>query len=327
MPTIVSRLLARPLARPLVLVVALAGLLAAPAARAQLAPRVATLRDGAGQAAPQPALDPIAALRQHPAAARTPVATLSYPYGITVDASSNIYVTNLFGGVNIYNSKLQKTGAITAGLLYPAAVAVAFDGTIYVANNGASTITVYNPLLTQIGTITDSTLAGPMSMFIDAEDTAWVLDAGGTLHAYLNDGTALPTTHTGGNAVGPWGPNVTVWGIANANGGYDEAYENRALATHDGPALSNVYPNGSPYAAAEAQDQLGQEYVADLRNDLIQIWSRDGKYEVGQIRTPAAPYGVAVDTRLNRVYAVLTISNEVYVYSTKSPYNLLGIMH
>jgi hypothetical protein len=163
-------------------------------------------------------------------------------------------------------------------------------------------------------------------MYIDADDTTWVLDVQGTLHAYLNDGTTLRATHTGGNTVGPWGPNVTVWGIADANGGYDESYENRAQAVQSGPSLVNVYVGGSPYAGGEAQDQYAQEYVSDLLHNQIQIWRRGAAYQDGNINTPAAPYGLAVDTNLNRLYVVMATLNQVYVYSAKAPYKLLGII-
>jgi sugar lactone lactonase YvrE len=303
------------------------------AVQAEPAPRVATIRPPQSAPAAMPATDPITALRQQAHAAsrteagKTQSSTLNDPYGITVDVSGNIYVTNLYGNVNVYNDKYKMTGAITTGLSTPAAVAISFAGNIYVANNSANNITVYNPQYQQIGTINDSTLANPISMFIDAEDTVWALDAGGTLHAYLSDGTTIASTHSGGTVVGPWGPNVTVWGIADPNGGYDEAFENRASGVHYGLSLGSVFPDGSPYAAGEAQDQFGQEYVSDLINSVIQIWSPSALYEVGQIAPPAPPYGVAVDANRNRLYVVLTTVNEVYVYSTTAPYKLLHVIH
>ena len=163
-------------------------------------------------------------------------ATLNYPYGMAVDGAGNLYVANVFGGVNIYSAKgFKLTNTITAGLSYPAAVAIAFGGNIYVANNGGDDITIYNPALAQVGTITDSTLYSPDSMYIDGNNDIWVLDATGTLHVYLDNGAAAGSVATGGTAVGPWGPYVTVWGVDNGPGSYSEVVQNVGEALHYGP--------------------------------------------------------------------------------------------
>jgi DNA-binding beta-propeller fold protein YncE len=148
--------------------------------------------------------------RIQPAAVKT---TLNYPYGLTVDNAGNLYAANLFGGVTICNAKLQYQGAITTGTDFPAAVGVNFEGNIFVANNESGAITIYNPAWQQIGTITDPNLTSPTNLYIDPDDTIWVLDGQGIVHAYLANYTPLPTTETGGTALGPWGSNMTVWGI------------------------------------------------------------------------------------------------------------------
>jgi sugar lactone lactonase YvrE len=322
-PMTVTRLLA---------LAALLGTAAPLAAQAGSAPRVATILPPHSAPAALPAIDLITALRHQAGAAprteasknKTP--TLDYPYGITVDIYGNLYAANLFAGVTVYNDKYQLTGTITTGLSTPAAVAVSFAGNIYVANNTGNNITVYNPQYQQIGTISDSTLINPSSMFIDADDTVWALDGTGTLHAYLSDGTTIASTQTGGTVVGPWGPNVTVWGVADPNGGYIEVLENRATGVHDGLSLGTEIGD-SPYGAGEAQDQFGQQYTSDFYNSQIEIWSSNGLDEIGQFSTPAPPYGVAVDTIHNRLYVALTTQSEIYVYSTTPPYKLLHVIH
>ncbi len=320
---------------PSPLTLAFAGLLGAAlacgsGAAAQSPYRVPTLRERA-PAAVQAMLPILKAARQHrlPRLAPSVTKTLSYPYGIAVGQGGVTYITNLYSGVNIYDSAHKLLGTITSGLSYPAAVATSFNGDIFVANNGGNNVTIYSPSWQPVGTITDSTLISPTSMYIDQDDTIWVLDAGGTVHPYLNNGSgsmaALPTTHSGGTAIGPWGPNVTVWGILNSSGAYDEDYENRAEADYAGVNLFESFT--SPYAGGEAEDAAGQQYVSDLSHDQVQIWSSNGLDLVALINTPAPPYGVAVDSVNKRVYVVMTTLNEVYVYSTVAPYAKLAIIH
>jgi DNA-binding beta-propeller fold protein YncE len=258
-----------------------------------------------------------------------PKTTLNYPYGLAVDSTGNLYVANIFGGVTMYASKgLKYKGEITAGTAYPAAVAIAFGGNIYVANNGGNNVTIYNPSLQQVGTITDSSLNNPLSMYIDAANDVWVLDAAGTLHLYLDNGTPVGSVATGGGtAVGPWGPNVTVWGIPDGSGGYNEDYQNVGEALHYGPALPYYFPGGSPEAGGEAEDSLDQQYVTDVAHNQIQIWSASGLEEVALITTPSTPYGIAVDSVNKRIFVALTTSNEVLVYSTVAPYKLMATIH
>jgi hypothetical protein len=252
--------------------------------------------------------------------------TLNYPYGVTVDPSGKIYVANVFGGVNIYSSTYKLLGEITAGTSYPAAVAVDFSGNIYVANNGGNNITIYNPSFQQTSTITDPTLDNPTSMYIDANDDVWVLDATGVLHLYLDNGASGGTVTTGGTAVGPWGPFVTVWGIADGSGSYTEHYQNVGETLHYGPELQNSFP-GSSEAGGEAQDSLSQQYVTDIINNQVHIWSTNGENGIGTITTAATPYGIAVDNVRRRILVTETTANLVVVYSLVPPYKLLASIH
>jgi sugar lactone lactonase YvrE len=103
---------------------------------------------------------------------------------MTVDTAGNLYVANILGGVNIYSyaSGYTLVNTITAGTSYPAAVAINFEGNIFVANNGASNITIYNPALAEIGTITDPTLYSSAAMYINQSDDIWALVGTGVLH-------------------------------------------------------------------------------------------------------------------------------------------------
>jgi DNA-binding beta-propeller fold protein YncE len=140
---------------------------------------------------------------------------------------------------------------------------------------------------------------------------------------YLDNGTAVGSLATGGTALGSWGPNVTVWGIADGQGGYSEAFQNAGEALHYRPTLGSAFIGGSPEAGGEAEDSLGQQYVSAVKTNQIEIWAANGAYEVAAISTPATTSGVAVDSVPKRLYVALTASNEVLVYSTVASYKLL----
>lgn len=99
-------------------------------------------------------------------------------------------------------------GRLLGSLFSPAAFATSFAANIYVANDSSNNVTIYNPSYVPIGTITDPTLSNPTACR-STRMTRHGSASTGALHSYLGDGTTLASTHTGGNTVGPWGPNVT----------------------------------------------------------------------------------------------------------------------
>jgi hypothetical protein len=240
---------------------------------------------------------------------------LNFPYGVAVDTAGNLYVANLFGNnVTVYNKSLQLIATITGGMNFPAAVAVAFGGNIYVANNGGNNITIYSPQYEQIGAITDSTLISPSSMYIDKNNDIWVLDALGTVHLYLDNGTPISSQALGsGTAIGPWGSNVTVWGVTNPNG-VVELSQNMGEAVHSGVAFPIAYPE-SPVAGGEAQDALGNQYVTNPSSNQIIFFTANGLGYGVFLTTTGPAYGIAVDSINNRIYVAETTLGKVQAYN------------
>jgi len=183
-----------------------------------------------------------------------------------------------------------------------------------VANNGGNNITIYSPQYQLIGTITDSTLQNPASMYIDGDNDIWVLDALGTVHLYLDNGTPISSQALGsGTAIGPWGSNVAVWGVSNASGTV-ELVQNAGEAVHSGVGFPLVYPD-SPLAGGESQDAQGNQYVTVPGGDAIEIFTANG-LGYGQILTTKAPaYGIAIDPINKRMYFSETTVGKVEAYS------------
>ena len=277
-----------------------------------------------GAVSPGPNL--LAALRARGFALPDVTATLNAPTGLALDAAGNLYVANAQAGVNVYARGRGLIATITSGVSAPVGVAINFAGDVYVGNSGTNTVSIYSPSFAPMGAITDASINGLEGLYIDKNDDLWVLDAAGLLHSYLDNGTVLPTTYTGGTAVGPWGADVTVWGVLDPSVGYIEAYQNVGEALHNGPNLSNfLYP--SPQAGAETEDYLGQQYVTDIANQQVVIFSADGLNEVGTFTTPAMPFGIAVDSAHGRIYVSIVSLNEVVIYSIKPPYHQIGVIH
>lgn len=250
-----------------------------------------------------------------------PQGTLNSPQGLAVDINGNIYAANYNAGVTVYNSNGKLTGTITNETANPVAVGVAFGGNVYVANSGNSTVAIYNSNLQFTSIINDSALRIPVSMYVDGNNDAWVLDSYGTVHVYLQDTTPAGSMTLGGTAIGPWGSNVSVWGVPGGNG-YAQYFQNVGEALHEGVNISNDFMT-SPLAGGEAEDSIGQQYVTDIAHDQVQIWASNGT-EVGSFNTASQPAGIAVDSVRKRIYVALPISNEIAAYSMTAPYKLLG---
>jgi hypothetical protein len=159
-------------------------------------------------------------------------------------------------------------------------------------------------------------------MFVDADGDLWVLDAGGNVHTYLDNLTAVSTLSVGGiaTAITPWGSNVAVWG-RNASG-ISTVTANMGEGVHGSYGLNGNYPNGSLVPTGVAEDSLHQQYATNSTAGTITVYTAD----FNTVVTTFAAYGtaIAIDTVHERIYTTIPSSNEVYVYSLKSPYKFLG---
>jgi len=85
-----------------------------------------------------------------------------------------------------------------------------------------------------------------------------------------------------------------------------------------------AYPLLSP-PGGEAQDALGQQYVSDPNNSQFIIFNA-ASTGYFTFKTASPGYGLAVDAANKRFYVAEPGVNQVVVYSTVSPYKLLGVI-
>lgn len=269
-------------------------------------------------------------VQEHGTMAPAKTGKLDSPVGVAIDAYGRLYVANLNSDVMIYNANSVLIGSIKTAIDGPVAVGIGTLGDIYVANHVGNNITRYTPPpeLALLQTLTDGTLTNPVSMYVDADNTIWALDAAGTLHPYLDTGEALPSLNLGGaSTVGPWESYVTVWGVPNASGGYDMRFQNRGEAIYFGTSLPGDFANFSPRTGGEAQDNIGQIYLTNVSDNMVQIINSLGGAVIAQFATSSTPGGIAVDTVRKRIYVALPTVNEVAMYSLEAPYTLLKTIH
>ncbi len=116
---------------------------------------------------------------------------LDQPYGIVVDGSGNIYVSQRHGrfrptgrlgrGVNASSSTPVRTiSGLNTQLNVPVAVALDGNGNLYVANQNGNSVVVYGPGQTgnaaplRVITGSSTQISGPQGVALDASNNFWV---------------------------------------------------------------------------------------------------------------------------------------------------------
>lgn len=168
-------------------------------------------------------VDALAAGANNPPPLRKIVNGMSAPTGMAVDSSGNLYVCNNSGfgarpngkgsywTVDVYKrGQLKPFESYTNGVWSPVDVAIASDGTVYIANY-SSTVTVYPPgsLYSSMSLVAPSGQA-PLGIAFDAKGNVYVSyvlpSGGGSVYQYApgqTTGTNLGITFSsGGNPHG-----------------------------------------------------------------------------------------------------------------------------
>lgn len=170
------------------------------------------------------------------------------PMGLAFDPDGNLYVANLAGEVarvEMYDREMNlvRTFGEADALSFPNGIAVDADGNVFVADSNNGRLRAYSADGTLIDQVARGSGAGqtglPRGVAVDSRDRIYVGDA--TAHG------------------------VSVFRLA---GGSDPGLE--YLGFFGGQGIRDgkfSFPNGV------AADGRGRLYVADTRNDRIQLWS------------------------------------------------------
>jgi streptogramin lyase len=158
-------------------------------------------------------------------------ASLKSPYGLAIDASGNVWVTNETGAsitkMNGLGTVLSGTTGFTGGgLLGPKGIAVDKSGNAWIANAGGSSIVELGPSGTVLsGTIgfTGGGIDAPVALALDSQTNVWVANfSGNSVSVLTSTGSPNPSSPLtdAGAIVSPSGIAIDEYGYAwVSNGG------------------------------------------------------------------------------------------------------------
>jgi len=186
--------------------------------------------------------------------------TMLTPYGIAIDASGNVWITNL-GGSAV--TKLTSTGSLVSnyaatGLIGAKGIAIDRTGNVWVANTPMNDVIEFNSLgVVQSGAgFTGGGLNGPVSIAMDSGGHAWIANlAGNSVTELSATGTVLQTGLTASSTIsGPTGIALDASGnvyVANSGNGNVVKLTN-AGAVASGSPFSDVALQGTTSVALDS---------------------------------------------------------------------------
>jgi streptogramin lyase len=251
--------------------------------------------------------------------------TLWESYGLAIDPSNNIWVTNqqTSGGGNGNVAEISNSGQVGSsfsggGMYFPVAVAADSDGSIWTANQGDSTATKLENNGTAISGGSgwgSGQLSGPSGVAIDANHFAWFSNqdsSSGSVTSISSNGSAVNVISSGGEAptgiaTDSIGTNGHVW-VANYSS--SSISEVQLSNNGTGSVVSSGYTGGGlNHPNGIAVDGSGSVWVSNyIGNSVTELQGANGT-NPGQAVSPSSgfatdaslldPYGVAVDSSGN----------------------------
>jgi sugar lactone lactonase YvrE len=184
-----------------------------------------------------------------------------------------LFVSDLNGGpaqIRIYSAKVKnppQTGSITDGIDLPINVAVDKQGTLYVANNGNSTVTIYPFGSTSPSLTLSTSILDPNGIAVDSKGTV-----------YVTSGSTVGSCYVLEFPKGATSPSAQVNGFGLPIGLALDKDENLFVADATAPAVwevpkgsttpTNLGLSGLSDPTGTAVDGSGDLYVANYQADV-----------------------------------------------------------
>lgn len=260
---------------------------------------------------------------------------LNRPYGVAVDSSGNVYVTDsLNHQIQKFDSDgnlLMKWGSSGSGdgqFIFPMGIAIDGSDNVYVSDSNNFRIQKFNSMgsfLAKWGSegAGDGEFTSPYGIAVGSDGNVYVSDNfAGQIQKFNSDGIYQAKWGSPGNGDGQFG---WVGGVAvdDSDNVYVVDIDNNRIQkfNSNGNFLAKWGSSGSgdgqfslPYGVAV--DGSGNAYVADYSNHRIQKFDSSGNYlaKWGSAGTGDgkfnSPYGIAVDS-IGNVYVADTCNNRI----------------
>jgi sugar lactone lactonase YvrE len=203
----------------------------------------------------------------------------------------------------------------SAGLLYPAGLAVDGAGNVYIADTYNDAIKEWSPSNNAVNTLISSGLSFPFGVAVDGAGNVDIADTyDGAIKQWPQGATNVTTLASSGVAL--------PFGIAVDNSGnlYVADAESNAIdewSSGDG-ALTTLPLSDLERSFGVAVDSAGNVYAADTYHDAVKEWSRSAGIESALVSSGLdRPCGVAVDGGGN-VYIADTDHNAIDKWTAAS---------
>jgi streptogramin lyase len=210
---------------------------------------------------------------------------LSWPAGIAVDASGDVWVANASGSsvTEISPSGVLLTGAAGygSGLYGVQAVAVDKTGNVWLADtllSSAVKLSVSGGAVQSSASFTGGGISGPTSLAIDSQNNVWLSNfAGGTVTELSSQGTPIGSALTAsGQMQAPIGISIdgsgNAWVADNALGSLFEFDRNQALVS-----TSGYTDNAMVAPVAIAFDASTHAWTVDNGNSGVSLFAAGGR--------------------------------------------------
>jgi len=232
--------------------------------------------------------------------------SLWLPTAVAVGPDEKIYVAEPDRNRVFVFTGAGKLLRALSGLDMPVAIAVDFNGNLYVGNAGRGNVEVYGPDLVLAGVLGagDNEFRRPAGIAIDSSGSIYVVDS--RLHqvrVFNPDYSSKTSFGSSGTGNGQFRLPTSVAVVDNGETG--ELYV---------PDLSVVGANIDGYAVSLARVQ-----VFDLNGNYLRSFQTVGKDSTGKPYDFMRPLGIAVDT-LDRIYLTDAYQSVVTVYSNSGVY-------
>jgi trimeric autotransporter adhesin len=202
-------------------------------------------------------------------AAATTFKSVNSPYGVNIDASNNIFITDDVDGALYKYSSAGVGGTIYTLLNQPTGIADDGSGNIFVSNFGNNTVCKFSSSGTLLATITG--FNAPYGITVDNSDNVYVVNNGTGSIIKIAAGTTTTSAFLTG-FTNPYGITID----AHGNTFVSQITSNSIIEIAAGSTTHTTFATGFNGPRNIQNDDLGNIYVADFGNNVIKMITTGG---------------------------------------------------